>query len=58
MDLIWAFFGLIILATIVSLWHEFSQKKFGWSKLKYQIYILALMFFSFLGYGLMMFMVE
>ncbi|MBC8198126.1 MAG: hypothetical protein H8E60_09600 [Candidatus Marinimicrobia bacterium] len=58
MDLIWVFFGLIILATIVSLWHEFSQKKFGWSKLKYQIYILALMFFSFLGYGLIMVMVE
>jgi len=58
MDLIWVLFGLIILATIVSLWHEFSQKKFGWSKLKYQIYILALMFFSFLGYGLIMVMVE
>ncbi len=58
MDMIWIFFIVLILATCVVLWHEFSQKKFGWTKMKYQIYILAMMFFSFLGYGLMMYWID
>lgn len=55
MDIFWGFFIILILATGIVLWHEFSQKKFGWTKMKYQIYILAMMFFSFLGYGLLMY---
>ena len=58
MDFIWIFLGLLILTTIVVLWHEFSQKKYGWTKMKYQVYILAMMFFSFVGYGLMMYLIE
>ena len=58
MDFIWLFFGLLILTTFVVLWHEFNQKKYGWTKMKYQVYILAMMFFSFVGYGLMMYLIE
>jgi hypothetical protein len=58
MDLIWIFFGLIILASIVALWYEFSQKKYGWNKLKFQFYILTMMFFSFIGYGIIMYIVN
>ncbi len=58
MDMIWVFFIILILATFIVLWHEFSQKKYGWTKMKYQIYILAMMFFSFLVYGLMMYLLN
>ena len=54
----WSIFILLVLATCVVLWHEFSKKKNGWTKMKYQIYILIMMFFSFLGYGLMMYWIE
>lgn len=58
MDMIWAFFIFLILVTCLVLWHEFKQKKFGWTKMKYQIYILGMMFFSFFGYGLMMYWLD
>ena len=58
MDFIWLFLGLLIITTILVLWNEFSQKKYGWTKIKYQVYILTMMFFSFIGYGLMMYLFE
>lgn len=55
MDPFWGIFIFLVLSTAAVLWHEFRFKKSGWTKVNYQVYILVLMFLSFVGYGMIVY---